>query len=149
MKLYIETSVPNFLFHDDSLEKQKITKIFFKEKLINHEGFISDLVLNEIEKSPEPKRSRLKEIIFENKLIALKLSNEAKVLADRYVEVGIIPKRYSTDALHIAIAVINKMDVLVSWNMQHIVRLKTIKGVNELNKKLNYPHIFINTPEEV
>lgn len=149
MKIYLESSVPNFLFHDDSPEKQEITKKFFKEKLIKHKGFISDLVLDELEKTPEPKRSKLKEIIIKHKLKALKLNEKAKVLAEKYIQEGIIPQKYSTDALHIAIAVINKIDVLVSWNMEHIVKLKTIKGVNEVNKRLNYPNIFINTPEEI
>ena len=149
MKLYLESSVPNFLFHEDSPDKQKITKLFFKEKLIYHKGFISDLVLNELEKTPEPKRTKLKNALIEHKLTALKLTKEAEILADKYIQEGIIPKKYSTDALHIAIAVVNQMDVLVSWNMEHIVKLKTIKEVNDVNKKLHYPHIFINTPEEV
>ena len=149
MKIYIESSVPNFLFHEDSPDKQKITKIFFKEKLTHHKGFVSDLVLDELEKTSEPKRTKLKNVVVEHKLTALKLNNEARVLADKYIQEGIIPKKYSTDALHIAIAVVNGMDVLVSWNMEHIVKLKTMKGVNEINKKSHYPYIFINTPEEV
>ncbi len=79
----------------------------------------------------------------------MKLTKEADTLSKEYLKEEIIPERYSTDALHIAIAVVNSMDVIISWNMSHIVRLKTIKGVNEINKKLNYPQIFINTPEEV
>lgn len=150
MKIYIETSVPNFLVStQDSIEKQEITKQFFKEKIAGHSVFISDLVLKEIENAPESKRDKLRKVISEYKIRALKLTKEAQGLAEEYLKEGIIPKRYSTDALHIAIAVVNKMDAVVSWNMQHIVRLKTIKGVNEINKKLNYPHIFINTPEEV
>ena len=149
MKIYLESSVPNFLFHSDSPEKQEITKKFFQEKLSKNKGFISDLVLDELEKTPEPKRSKLRDVITKHKLKALKLTKEARVLAEKYIEEGIIPQKYSTDALHIAIAVINKMDALVSWNMEHIVKLKTIKGVNEVNKRLNYPNIFINTPEEI
>lgn len=41
------------------------------------------------------------------------------------------------------------MDALVSWNLAHIVRLKTIKGVNEINKLEGYPIIAIVTPEMV
>src|SRR3989344_9123177 len=145
MKLYVETSVLNFLFHKDSPEKKKITNIFFKEKLTGHEIYISDMVLEEIEKSPEPRKSELKSIITKKKLKALKLTNEAKELAKEYVKNGFIPERYSTDALHIAIAVVNKMDGLVSWNMQHIVKLKTIVGVNEINRERGYPEIIIIT----
>jgi hypothetical protein len=41
------------------------------------------------------------------------------------------------------------MDALVSWNMSHIVKLKTKIMVNEINKKSGYPEIYICTPEEV
>jgi hypothetical protein len=41
------------------------------------------------------------------------------------------------------------MEVLVSWNMEHIVKLKTIVGVNKINKQEGYSLILINTPEEV
>ena len=41
------------------------------------------------------------------------------------------------------------MEVLVSWNMEHIVKLKTIVGVNKVNKESGYASILIITPEEV
>jgi hypothetical protein len=47
----------------------------------------------------------------------LNIDDKAKKLADRYVQSEIIPLRFKNDALHIAIAVVNNMDVLVSWNM--------------------------------
>jgi len=90
MKLYIETSVPNFLVSEqDSIEKQKITEQFFKEKIAGHEVFISDLVLKEIENAPETKRDKLKNIITKYKLQALKLTKEANNLAEEYLKEGI------------------------------------------------------------
>lgn len=49
----------------------------------------------------------------------------------------------------ISISVVTAMEVVVSWNMQHIVKLKTIIGVNKINKECGYSEIMINTPEEV
>lgn len=149
MKLYMETSVPNFLFTKDAPEKRVITQKFFEIELKKHNTFISDLVIEEIEESPRERELELKKAIKENKIGLLTKNKECEDLASKYVEAGIIPKKYRNDALHIAIAVINNMDIIVSWNMQHIVKVKTIIGVNNINKKLGYKEILINTPEEV
>jgi predicted nucleic acid-binding protein len=149
MKLYIETSVPNFLFADDAPEKQEITKKFFNNDINKFELFISDLVLNEFAKSPQEKKTKLREIMSKLTFKELKTDEESEKLADEYVKAKIIPEKFRNDALHIAIAVVNKLDVVVSWNMQHIVKLKTITGVNRINRELKYSEILINTPEEV
>ena len=148
MKIYIETSVIGFLFARDAPEKMLITKQFFKS-LRDKQPFISELVLEEIEQSPEAKRRLLIKSIKKYKLMVLKSSDEAERLAQEYVRNNIVPRKYYNDALHIALTVVNKMDVLVSWNMQHIVKLKTIIGVKEINKKLGYGEILILNPEEV
>lgn len=46
-----------------------------------------------------------------------------------YFKEGAITKKFHEDALEIAIATINKVDVLVSWNFKHIVNLDRIKKV--------------------
>jgi predicted nucleic acid-binding protein len=149
MKLYIETSVPNFLFTKDAPEKRILTQKFFQIELNKHNAFISDLVIEEIEQSPEERELQLKEIIKKHKIELLNKNQECEDLASKYIKAGIIPEKFRNDALHIAIAVVNDMDIIVSWNMQHIVKVKTIVGVNQIHKKLGYREILINTPEEV
>ena len=53
------------------------------------------------------------------------------------------------DAEHIAIATINRMDALVSWNFRHIVNLQRIRGYNSVNLKYGYPVLEIRSPLEV
>ena len=149
MRIYLESSVPNFLFADDAPEKQEITKKFFKTEVHNHDVFISQLVLDEIKQAPLEKSQKIHKSLPKHIFKVLDVTNECKNLADKYVEAGIIPLRFKNDALHIAIAVVNKMDIILSWNMRHIVKVKTIIGANEINKKLGYKEILINTPEDV
>lgn len=56
---------------------------------------------------------------------------------------------YLLDAQHIAIATINRVDVLVSWNFKHIVNLRRIHLYNSINLKYGYPLIEIRSPREV
>ncbi len=91
LKTYLETSVPNFLFAEDAPEKQRITKLFFKEDARKHELFISPLVMTEIGKSPEPKRTTLINTIKDIKPTLLAVTEEAENLAKKYIDEGIIP----------------------------------------------------------
>jgi N12 class adenine-specific DNA methylase len=75
--------------------------------------------------------------------------NEAQRLADMYIAKGIIPQKYVTDALHIATATVQKFDFVVSYNLGHIVKLKTIIGAGFVNLREGYKQIGLTTPTEV
>ena len=149
MKIYIESSVFNFVFAEDAPEKQKITKEFFANKLTNYDAYVSELVFNELSKTKEPKRSALLGLIGNFPSKNLETTNEIVDLAEIYVKEKIIPEKFINDALHIAIATVNGIDVVVSWNMEHIVKVKTIVEVNKINLKKGYKQIIIVTPEEI
>ena len=62
---------------------------------------------------------------------------------------NVVSKKYLFDALHIALASFNRVDVLVSWNFKHMVNLNRIRQYNSVNFKYGYPVIDIRTPREV
>lgn len=149
MKIYIETSVLGFLLATDAPEKMEITRDFFARGAKKHDIYISDLVISEIEKVFQEKSGYFRRLIKEHDFKLLITSKECINLAKKYVQTRIIPEKYVNDAIHIAIAVVNKMGAIASWNMEHIVKLKTIVEVNKINRELGYPEIIIITPEEV
>jgi hypothetical protein len=53
------------------------------------------------------------------------------------------------DFRHVAMAIINKVDVLASWNFKHIVNLDRIKGYNSVNLRLGYQMIEIRSPKDL
>jgi len=53
------------------------------------------------------------------------------------------------DMLHIALATIAEVDVLVSWNFRHIVRLDKILLFNAVNLEQGYKPLTIFSPREV
>lgn len=150
IKIYLDTSVPSFLFASDSPEKQEITIQFWKLLRLGIYGtVISDIVLQEILASSEPLHSQLIAQIQELDAELISLSEESMALAGKYIEEQIIPERYRSDALHIACATLSTCDVLASWNFKHIVKLKTILGVNGINQMLGYSEIKILTPQSL
>ena len=150
IKCYLDTSILNFLFAEDDVPKRDITAKFFDQlHIIADQVFISDEVIKEIGRAPEPIRSQLMGLLEKIKPLLLEFDIEAEELAKRYVREGIIPERYKSDAIHIAIAVINKVEVIISWNFEHIVKLKTRIMVNEVNRSFGYHDIEICSPNEV
>ncbi len=74
---------------------------------------------------------------------------EADEIAELYLREGVIRPSMRIDALHIATAVVARVDVLVSWNFRDIVNLPKIHGYNAINLRLGYPLLEIRTPAEV
>ena len=58
-------------------------------------------------------------------------------------------ERHIIDAQHIAIASVERVDVLASWNFRHIVNLDYIHAFNAVNLKTGYPILEIRSPREV
>ena len=150
IKYYLETSIFNFIFADDSPEKKELTeKLFQKIEDERMEIYISEIVVDEINKAPEPKKEQLLRMIERYNPILLSVDQEVKDLAQKLIEEMVIPERYIDDALHISVAVVNNLDILISWNFQHIVKVKTRVEVNAISRLLRYNGIEICSPEEM
>jgi len=147
---YLDTTVFNFVFADDAPEKTEITLHLLKRLPFIAEGvYISEEVIREINRAPEPRKSELAGLVRETSPLLLEVDKEAEELAERYIKEGIIPVKYRSDALHIAVAVTNGIEAIVSWNFEHIVKLKTRVMVNGANRLIGYHDIEICSPEEV
>ena len=62
---------------------------------------------------------------------------------------GVVAESSISDARHIAIASVERVDVLVSWNFKHIVNIKTKKEVTGINLLMGYKELDIYSPLEV
>lgn len=82
-------------------------------------------------------------------LQSLPLTDEVKALADRYIEEKVIPEKERNDAVHIAVASINNLDAIVSWNFEHMVKFKTRREVRGINTLMGYKTIEICSPQEM
>lgn len=147
-KLYLDTSVPSFLFADDSPEKREATIQFWDIlKLGLYDIVISDILLMEISRCEMSLSRKLEDKLSEIVLEIVSVNEDVFSLAQKYISEGIIPQTYQDDALHIALASYNEADGLISWNFKHMVKLKTIRGVNGINKMLGFKELEILTPQ--
>ncbi|CAG1021693.1 hypothetical protein DOJK_01176 [Patescibacteria group bacterium] len=79
----------------------------------------------------------------------LEFDSECYELAYEYVKRRIIPKKYEDDAFHMAVASVNDLDAIISWNFKHIVKLKTKREVSGTNLLMGYKEIEIYSPMKV
>ena len=146
MKFYVDTSV--WGGHEDE-EFDAWTIPFFEQARQGRFTIVlSDVTLREL--MPAPIRVRkLTESIPEKYLELVSLTEEEDNLAQYYIQEGALTKKFESDAQHIAIATILKVDSLVSWNFKHMVNFFRIKQYNSINLKYGFPTIDIRTPKEV
>lgn len=150
LKLYLETSVFNFVFADDSPERRDETLALFDEiKQGKFDVFTSEYTLEELNAAPEEKRVKLLALVDEFAVTLIYKSDEAMQLAQEYVAQGAIPATYETDALHIATASVAGLDIIASLNFKHIVKHKTKTVTEAVNMLHGYKKVAIRAPVEV
>jgi predicted nucleic acid-binding protein len=145
-RIYIDTSVFGGYF-DKEFETD--TKLFF-ERIKNKDFVIYISEISTIELLPAPQH--VKDLMLQipaDCIISLSFIEESRELAENYIKEKALGKASLNDAYHIAIATVNRVDVLVSWNFKHIVNLDKIRLFNAINFKLGYPLIDIRTPKEL
>ena len=145
-RIYKDTSVVGAYFDE---EFEIPTRRFFNRLENNEIVFVvSDLLDIELINAPQRVRELLHNYSSE-KFERIELTEEAIKLADSYIEEKVVGKTSIEDCRHIAMATINKVDVLASWNFKHIVNLDRIKGYNSVNLKLGYQMIEIRSPKDL
>lgn len=146
LRIYIDTSIVGGYFDDEFSET---TQELFKRFENNEITFVvSDLLDLELIAAPKNVRELLHRY-SSDKFERIQLTEEAIKLADKYIAEKIVGKTSLEDCRHIALATINRVDVLASWNFKHIVNLDRIKGYNSVNYKLGYPMIEIRSPKDL
>lgn len=151
MRIYLDTSALSALVaREDPRMTASTEQLFHLVRDGLHTPYISDLVVTELERTPDARRrAHLLDLVDRYTLEILPTTLEARDLALRYTNARIIPARYLPDALHIVTATVHNVPLLASWNFAHIVKHRTRVEVNRLNQAVGYPTIDLCTPEEV
>lgn len=76
-------------------------------------------------------------------------NDEVVDLATEYFAEKVIGQTSYADSLHIALATINRANLLVSWNFKHIVNIERIRGYNSIDIKNGYKHLEIRSPRDL
>jgi len=144
--VYLDTSV--FGGYYDTEFEEDTHQLFEKIKLRQFHIVYSNTTEDELLEAPEKVQELLSGMDDALKT-RVELNEESVNLADTYLAEKVVGKTSRTDCFHIAMATINAVDILISWNFKHIVNVSRIRGYNAVNMKLGYPLIDIRSPKEI
>lgn len=145
-RIYIDTSVVGGYFDEEF--KEPTQRLFNRLAKGEIKFVISDLLELELINAPK----QVNELLLQypsDRFERIELTEEVVNLADNYILEKVVGRTSLEDCRHIALATINRVDVLASWNFKHIVNLERIKGYNSVNLRLGYQTIEIRTPKEL
>lgn len=151
-KVYIETSIPSYLTARPSndirvVANQNITIEWWETRRFSFELFISEFVIAEASLgNPESAKKRLEAIAA---LSELSTTNEVRVLAKALISEGPIPTKAEVDAFHIAVAAVNGIEYLLTWNCTHIANAIMRPKIEEICRQQGVEPSIICTPQEL
>jgi predicted nucleic acid-binding protein len=150
--IYIETSLVSYLVARPSRDivvaaHQQLTSDWWNNQSHHYNLFISQVVLDESRAGD--KLEAAKRLAAIQDLPLLEVNEEVIRLAGKLVQSNAVPKKAVQDALHIAIACVNGMDYLLTWNCKHIANAKMRSKIDKVCRDAGYVPTIICTPEEL
>ncbi len=147
LKVYLDTSVISHLLQEDVPEKMADTRQLWEMfKDGKYDVYLSTVTLEEVTNCPEPKRSELREFLEQINYTVLDITDEMETVAHKIIDMGILTNKSYDDCPHIAAAVVEECNCIISWNFKHIVNIKTIHGIRAITNLTGYKAIDILSP---
>ena len=147
VKIYLDTSVFS-AYHDDAVKERQDLTVDFWNRRSEFELSTSALAIQELEDTPDVTKRDLFKVLTKG-LFIHPVTEEAKVLGMQYITKGVFTEAMKDDSVHVAIAVLNRQDILLSWNFKHLVNRRRRANINDINISLGLPQIEILAPPEV
>ncbi len=150
-KIYIETSVVSYLVapHSGNIRiaaHQLVTETMWTQ-LGQYSVYISDTVMEEASRGNadqvELRLSAMREFYL------LAVDGDVRDLAKFLIAEKAIPEQCPEDALHIAVAAVNEVDFIVTWNFKHINNPFMERKISRTIESAGFKAPVICSPEEI
>jgi predicted nucleic acid-binding protein len=151
-RVYLETTVISYLTARPSRDvvvagHQQTTSQWWDARLERFEVVVSQLVLQEAQ-AGDPDAAKERTHVLES-LEILEVTEEALGLAKKLIEKRAIPREAAEDALHIAVAAVNGVSYLLTWNLKHIANAAMRSKIERVCREQGIEPPIICTPEEL
>ena len=151
-KIYLETTIVSYLTARPSRDlitaaHQQITQQWWHTQRARFDLFVAPPVMQEVQAGdPDAAARRLAAL---QSIPILTLSEAATGLAQALIVPGPLPANAVVDALHIAIAAVNGMQYLLTWNCTHLANAAIRSDIEDVCRARGYEPPVICTPEEL
>ena len=152
LRVYVETTVISYLTAWRSPQlvmaaHQEMTRQWWDDERHHFELYVSEAVIEEAAAGDREAAQRRLDAI--RGIAELQITDEVRDLAKALIEYGQVPKKATLDALHIAIATVNGMDFLLTWNCRHIANATLQKSIRAICEDSGYSLPVLCTPHEL
>lgn len=149
-RVYLDTSIPSYVpdvlsTQKDVARRQRITDVWWRRYRERFELYISSEVEREAKAGGETHAQRRMERLLGIKRLPVSL--QSRELASLLVHTGVLPIKADADATHIAIAAVNDIEYLLTWNCKHMANPFIARRVVQTCEKLGFRSPKICTPE--
>lgn len=150
--VYIETTVIGHIagrLHPDLRisARQTVTRQWWAVAPIKYKLFVSAMVVSECSDGDATAAQERWEILDGIEL--LDASEDVDVLAQALIDQHAVPATEPRDAFHIAIAAVNGVQYLVSWNFKHILNPAVQGKIALVCRESGFEPPIICTPEQL
>jgi predicted nucleic acid-binding protein len=151
-KVYVETTVISYLTARSGRDlimaaHQQITREWWEKCPDAFELVTSPVVIQEASAGDAAAaRDRLSALAG---LPLLDISDVALALVEDLLRTGALPEKARVDALHIAVAVTNGVDYLVTWNCKHMANATLYRKIEACCRAAGFNPVVICTPDEL
>ena len=151
-RLYLETTIVGYLTSQPARDlitaaHQEITTEWWDNRRRDFALFTSQIVIQEAS-AGDPDASTRRQAILKD-IPMLEVSKEARAFASRLIKHVPLPAKAAVDGLHISLAVVHKMEYLLTWNCAHIANAELRKRIEAVCKARGHRSPIICTPEEL
>ncbi len=144
-RVYADSSVFGGVFDEEFAGP---SQLFFEQVVAGRFHLVvSPLLDQELRLAPDRVWQHYERLSFMSEMASV--SDEVVALHAAYLRERIVAPKWATDALHVALASVQRCAILVSWNFKHIVHFRKIAAYNAVNVGEGYSSLSIHTPQEV
>ena len=150
--VYLETTIVGHIagrLHRDPFvaARQQVTRDWWRDDAPRFGLYISQLVLEECG-AGDPTAAAERFDVVEG-IDLLESSDEVDALADSLISGLAIPASEPRDAFHVAIAAVNGVEYLLTWNFKHIANASLRSRIERICRDAGYEPPIICTPDEL
>jgi predicted nucleic acid-binding protein len=150
--VYIETTIVGHIagrVHPDPFvaDRQQVTRDWWRDHAPAYDVFISQLVIEECSEGDPLAAAERLEVVKD--LDLLQSTDEVDDLADALIAEKAVPASEPRDAFHIAIAVVNGVNYLLTWNYKHIANATLRSRIEQVCRDAGFEPPIICTPDEL
>ncbi len=144
--VYLDTTIPSYLFEErEELQTfVQITRRWWTEERQHFDVYLSEETMAELNQGNYPNKAKV--LASVSGISTLSFKPRIDEIVQTYIDHYLMPRNLQGDARHLAYASLYEMDLLLTWNCNHLANANKLKHIQTINSRLGLPVPQLVTP---